>query len=85
MIPWMLLQLVVSPVSMALHVTSNQAKAMMLQAFGVVFRLAVVLLVASLIPMYIVEAYIVSGAFFYVIYLDVILRVVRKKSRCNQS
>lgn len=84
MMPWMLLQLVVSPVSMALHVTSNQAKAMMLQAFGVVFRLVVVLLVASLIPLYIVEAYAVSGAFFYAIYLDAVLRVVQK-TRCNQS
>lgn len=69
LVPWMLLQFVVSPVSMVLHVTDHHAKSMMLQAFGLVLRLGLVLLVAIAIPQYIVEAYAVSGALFYFAYL----------------
>src|SRR5690606_30200369 len=38
MVPWFYLQLIVSPVSMALHITGNQKIAMLLQITGLIIR-----------------------------------------------
>ena len=74
--PWFALQLLVAPVSMALHVTSHQRLALITQLFGLVLRLGLVAGVGLWMPQVISEAYAVSGAIFYLVYLLVVLHVV---------
>lgn len=75
MTPWFVFQFLSQPVSMVLHVTSNQRSALLLQFFGFVLRIGAVL-VPSLIVLsnWSSEAYALSGAFFYFIYLLVIIK-----------
>lgn len=75
MVPWFVLQIVVSPVSMILHVTNNQRIALVLQLNGVMMRIGSVMLAYWLIKGKMVEAYALSSALFYVAYACVILRV----------
>lgn len=77
MTPWFIMQFLASPISMALHVTGHQRIVFVLQAFGLVFRVLTVWVVAQLANESISEAYAVSGAFFYLIYLWLILRCVK--------
>lgn len=78
LVPWMLLQFVVSPASMVLHVTGNQRKSMSLQAFGLVLRTGLVLMAANVMLQYVVEFYAASGALFYAIYLYTVHKVVEQ-------
>lgn len=71
--PSFLLQFLVSPVSMVLHVTGNVMTAMLLQAFGFLIRAGAVLGAAFLAPEWIVEAYAGSSVVYYVAYLAVVL------------
>lgn len=71
---WSALQFVSSPVSMVLHVTSNQSVALYLQFFGLVFRAGVVLMAFLLAPLFVVEVYAISGFLFYALYLFFVLK-----------
>lgn len=73
--PWMLLQFIASPVSIALHVTGNQSYAMILQGFGLILRISAVLIAVQIFPNRIVETFAVSCAFFYLICLATINKV----------
>lgn len=68
MAPWFLMQFVTSPISMSLHIVNKQRTALILQIFGVVFRIICVYVSMLYFDSYIVEAYAVSGLVFYVIY-----------------
>ncbi|VFR25894.1 O-antigen flippase Wzx [plant metagenome] len=72
MTPWLVLQFLASPVSMALHVTGRQRLALVTQVLGLALRLGAVLLAHAYWPARIGEAYAVSGAIFYFGYLWVI-------------
>ncbi|GAB2899223.1 lipopolysaccharide biosynthesis protein [Paralcaligenes ginsengisoli] len=76
MTPWLTLQFLTSPISMALHVTGNQILALVLQVFGLLGRLIAVLLAAMYFKNYISEMYAISGAIFYLIYLILIIKIV---------
>lgn len=76
MLPWFFLQLLASPVSMALHVSGRQRTALALQLFGLVLRVSVVLACAAWRPGVLGEAYALSGAAFYGVYLVVVLVAV---------
>ena len=78
--PWMLLQFIVSPVSMSLHVTGNQLLAMGLQWFGLIFRVGLIYLIWMHSNKNMVEAYAVSGVVFYIIYGAMVYYVVSKSS-----
>jgi O-antigen/teichoic acid export membrane protein len=67
--PWMLLQLIASPVSMALHVTDNQALALALQLFGLVLRVGAVAGALAVEPSLAVAALAVASAVFYGAYI----------------
>lgn len=75
MTPWFVFQFLAQPVSMVLHVTSNQRSALLLQFLGLLLRVGSVL-----IPIFfwkkenLSEAYALSGAIFYLIYLLTIVR-----------
>lgn len=81
MAPWFALQFIASPVSTALHVAGQQRLALMLQLFGLMFRVGCVY-VASRVGFGITEAYAVSGAVFYFIYLVVVLRSIGVSRPC---
>jgi len=75
MIPWIVMQLLVSPISMVLHTTNNQPKALLLQLSGFAMRVGVVSGMAGLYPEYLTEAYAFTGFVFYFVYFLVVLRV----------
>jgi len=75
MTPWFAIQFLVSPVSMTLHVTGQQATALMLQVVGLVLRAGAVVGAAAFFKAYVVEVYAVSGFLFYALYLFVVTRV----------
>lgn len=76
--PWMLVQLVVSPVSMALHITNNQSRAMLLQVFGLFLRVGMVAVIVLTMKKSYVEIYAVSGFIFYIIYGLVVIYSIKK-------
>ncbi|WP_296783003.1 oligosaccharide flippase family protein [Variovorax sp.] len=75
MTPWFVMQFLSSPVSMALHVTQSQRAALILQLFGLIFRIGAVVMAGRLAPTRIVEVYAISGFVFYSIYLYVVIRL----------
>lgn len=77
MIPWFIMQILSSPVSMALHVTGNQKAALMLQLVGFFLRVIVLLLICKIEPDLSFEYYAISGFVFYALYLAVIMRYLR--------
>lgn len=74
MTPWFIMQFVASPVSMILHVLGKQHVATGLQASGLVIRVGAVLGASLWLPDFVSEAYAISGAVFYAIYLSVLFR-----------
>lgn len=80
MTPWFILQFIASPVSMVLHILGKQFVATVLQASGLVIRIGAVLFFAKYNAGYVSEAYALSGAFFYAIYVFVLLSVSGSKA-----
>lgn len=76
MTPWFILQFLASPVSMALHVTNQQRLAFLVQLFGLILRVGLVVLAMYILDTRVSEVYAVSGLIFYAGYLALILRVV---------
>jgi O-antigen/teichoic acid export membrane protein len=81
MTPWFILQFIVVPISMALHVTNHQRAALLLQLAGIVIRVGAVIAAPYLMPGKVSEIYAVSGFFFYLLYLAVVLRLVDASAR----
>ena len=79
MAPWLLLQFISSPVSMALYVVGRQRLAMTLQVGGLVLRIAATWLGAMLLDGSATEAYAMSGVIFYGALILVILRLVKNR------
>ena len=77
--PWMLIQLMVSPVSMGLHVTGQIRVALLLQIFGLFLRAGAVGLAVQVPSLDAVASYAVSGVVFYTVYGITIVYKVRKK------
>lgn len=73
MTPWFILQMLSSPVSMVLHVLNKQRVAMNLQIFGLVIRTSFVFLVGYYFAAYVAEAYAITGAIFYSVYVYIII------------
>lgn len=77
MSPWFLVQFIVSPVSMTLHIMNAQRVALLLQVFGVLLRVSSVYLGFFLFKEHVSESYAISGLVFYLIYLLIVLRVIQ--------
>lgn len=73
MTPWFILQFLVGPISMALHVTGHQRAAFALQVVGLVTRVLGVWLTAQWFTHGLSEAYALTGLGFYTLYLLVVL------------
>ncbi len=78
MTPWLLLQFLVSPLTSVLNVTGQLRTALLLQLFGMIFRLGAVWFGVREFAWGANEAYALSGAVFYGAYLIVILAAVRR-------
>jgi len=76
MAPWFFMQFISSPVSMSLYITGNAKAALILQVFGFVFRVGLVLWAGFSLNEYIAEVYAFTGLVFYAVYLLVILSII---------
>lgn len=76
MTPWVVLQFLAFPISMALPIAARQKLALKLMSFGLVTRVASVYAALLIVGGFLAEAYALSGAVFYGAYLAVIFRVV---------
>lgn len=81
MIPWFVMQILSSPVSMSLHITGNQKIALVLQITGLILRVGFLMLVSIYYSNWVFEYYAISGFVFYTLYLIVILSILRHKSK----
>ena len=81
LMPWILMQLLSSPIAMALHVIGKQKIAMLLHFFGFVIRVLGLITIGFTISNYMVEYFLLSGFVFYLIYLVFILSVVYRDER----
>lgn len=79
MIPWYFMQILSSPVSMALHIIGLQKIALILQFLGFFLRVFVLWCVIILESNFAVNYYIFSGFVFYFIYMLTILFFVKHK------
>jgi O-antigen/teichoic acid export membrane protein len=75
MTPWFVLQLLAVPIAMSLHVTGRQRLALVLQFFGLLVRVAAIVVASRWVSLRVAEAYALSGAAFYLAYLVVVLQV----------
>ena len=75
--PWFILNYISSPISMALHVTGNQRKAIILQLMGLVIRVGFTLLSVNFFSSYVLEFYACASALFYALYFYVIASSVK--------
>lgn len=81
LMPWILMQLLSSPITMALHIIGKQKIAMLLHFFGFFIRVIGLVLIGSKFPSYLIEYFAFSGFIFYFIYLFVILSIVHREER----
>ncbi|MBU0877804.1 MAG: oligosaccharide flippase family protein [Gammaproteobacteria bacterium] len=77
MTPWFILQLLVSPISMSLHIKGRQDAALELQLVSLVIRVASVVICYLIVPVYMVQIYALSGAATYLIYLIFVCKVLK--------
>jgi O-antigen/teichoic acid export membrane protein len=77
MTPWFIMQFLVSPISMALHVAGHQKAALNIQNFGFAFRVIAVWIAAMWFKNGIAETYALSGFVFYLIYLIVVFKCIK--------
>lgn len=77
MTPWFLLQFICSPVSSILHVKGELQLAFLLQLLGFLLRIGVIGIAMLFFPKNAAEAFCISSAAFYAIYLGIIVRTVR--------
>lgn len=80
MLPWFVMQLIVSPISMSLYIIDKPKLALILQMFGLVFRVGGLLLISIYYQKYMFEYYAISGFIFYSIYLIVVAWSLKNSS-----
>lgn len=78
MTPWFILQFISSPVSMVLHVKNQVAIAFFIQIFGFVIRVFPLIFLLKINSHLMAEAFAVSSAAFYAIYIYVVIKVSAK-------
>jgi len=81
MTPWIVMQFLASPISLALHITSRQKVALIIQLIGLMVRVGAVLIAAYFSKQNLVNAYAGSGFLFYLIYFAAVLLCVGVKLR----
>lgn len=79
MCPWFFFQLLVSPVSMAVHFIGRQKLGLILQAFGLVVRVIPVAAAVILGSDFVTEIFCGFSAIFYVFYLGSVLKTLKNE------
>lgn len=77
MLPWFIMQFLVSPISMSLHITGYQKVALILQIFGLIIRVGGLYIFSIFMASCMFEYYALSGFIFYSIYLFIVFLVVK--------
>jgi O-antigen/teichoic acid export membrane protein len=75
MTPWFVMQFLVSPISLILHVTGQQRTALVLQVTGFLLRAGAVIFATLILKSYVVETYAISGFLFYSLYLIIVMKI----------
>ncbi|MBS9719641.1 lipopolysaccharide biosynthesis protein [Tianweitania sp. BSSL-BM11] len=83
MVPWMVLQFLATPISLALHVTRRQHWAMALHVAGLLLRVLPLLVALRLSNGYLVAGYIAGSTLFYAMYLIVVIYSAGISLRAN--
>lgn len=83
MIPWFVMQVLSSPVSMSLHITGNQRVALILQIAGLIIRVGLLFLISIFYSEWVFEYYAISGFIFYTLYLIIILMILKHNSQIH--
>ncbi len=78
-VPWMALRFIASPISMVMFVVGQQRSMLMLTVFGAVFRIGLLVVVATQSSQNAVLAYAVASAGFYVVCLSTFLKAAGAK------
>lgn len=81
MLPWFIMQLIVSPISMSLHITENQRVALLLQVVGLIIRVGGLWVLSLCVANYMFEYYALSGFIFYSLYLLVVFLIVQNTDK----
>lgn len=81
MLPWFIMQLIVSPISMSLHITGNQRVALILQVIGLIIRVGGLWVLSICVANYMFEYYALSGFIFYSLYLLVVFLIVQNTDK----
>lgn len=80
LIPWMVLQFIGSPVSMALYVTGKQKQTLILTAAGLCFRLGGVLIAMYFTTASLIIAFVIGSILYYIAVLVSILAALEVAS-----
>ncbi|ASR44926.1 hypothetical protein BEN78_04995 [Xanthomonas citri pv. mangiferaeindicae] len=81
MAPWFFMQFITSPVSMVLHIRSQQRIALLLQLGGLALRAGMVAASVAIAPHLAVETYAISGFIFYFAYFLTVTRLLNSDLR----
>lgn len=76
MTPWIVMQFLVSPISLALHISNRQKIALFVQLAGLIMRVGAVFVAAHISRGSLIEAYALSSFVFYLTYFVVVLGAV---------
>ncbi|MHA3080191.1 lipopolysaccharide biosynthesis protein [Acinetobacter sp. ANC 3791] len=76
MLPWFAMQLLVSPISMSLHIMGVQKIALILQFIGLLIRLGGLWVLSLFSSKFLFEYYAISGFIFYLIYFFVVILII---------
>ncbi len=79
MTPWLLLQFIASPITMAFYIAGRQGLAMATQIGGLFFRTAATFAGATLFNSGATETYAISGAAFYLFVIIIIFAFLKKE------
>lgn len=85
LVPYFLLQFIVSPVSMALHVMGKQGLALGIQAVGFLLRVGGLFFCTIWNTAWVVEFFAVVSTLFYLLYLLLIVKISSGNSEQNES
>lgn len=67
MLPWFLLQFLISPVSMVMHIKNQQKQMLILTISGLLIRVGAILVAIMYAPKYLSESYAIASAIFYLV------------------
>ena len=79
MVPWFILQLASSPMSVVLYIVGKFQLAMALQFVGFAIRVGSVFVAISMAPAQVSEIYDIIGALFYALYVGAILVILKAR------